>query len=82
MTESELQDILVGTLESVKSQIAYTRNMQDAFSALWDAVAPAHPNLESAYKEELRKIRPNPVQDEHIQLIDALLAKLGKPQSQ
>lgn len=82
MTESELKDILVGTLESVKAQIAYTRNMQDAFSALWDAVSPAHPNLESGYKAELRKIRPNPVQDEHIRIIDELIAKLGKSPSE
>ena len=81
MNESELKDVLIGTLESVKAQIGYVRNLHDSFSALWDAVSRTNPNLESAYKEEIRKIRPNPVQAGHIQIIDALLAKLEKPQA-
>ena len=80
MTEFETRDILIAALESVKAQTTYARNMQDAFSALWEAVEPSHPNLESAYTAALRKIRPNPVQDAHIRTLDALLVKLGKPQ--
>lgn len=78
MNDPEIREVLIGTLECVKTQISYVRNLQDSFSALWDAVARVCPtaSLESAYREELQKIRPNAVQNAHIQTINALLAKL------
>lgn len=82
MTGTELTDVLAGTLEAVKTQMVYVRNLHDAFSALHSAVIRIDPRLEQFDKEEIPKIRPNPVQQEHADAIDALLAKLGKPPSQ
>jgi hypothetical protein len=82
MDPRELTDILTGTLESVKTQMLYVRNLHDAFSSLHSAVMRVDPRLEQFDKEEIPKIRLNPVQQEQIDAIDALLAKLGKSQYQ
>lgn len=82
MTETEVQEILVATLESVKTQMIYVRNLNDSFGALFDAVARVYPELEGIHKEEMVKIRLNPVQGEHIRVIDGLLEKLEKPRPQ
>ncbi len=80
MTDRELADILTGTLETVKTQMVYVRNLHDSFSALHSAVMRVDPRLEQFDKEEIPKIRLNPVQQEQIDAIDALLARLRRLQ--
>jgi hypothetical protein len=77
VNETELQEILSATLVSLKTQMIYVRNLNDSFAALFDSAARVYPELDSIHKEEMRKIRPNPVQQEHIRAIDELLDRLG-----
>lgn len=78
MTEVEIQDIFTATLVSLKMQMIYLRNLNDAFAALFDSVARVYPNLDPIYKEEIQKIRSNPVQQEQIQSLDELLERVEK----
>jgi hypothetical protein len=78
VTEVEIQDIITATLVSVKTQMIYVRNLHDAFGALYDAMAQVYPELDSIHKEEMKKIRPNPVQATHIQSLDELLERVEK----
>jgi hypothetical protein len=56
--------------------MVYVRNLHDAFAALHDAVTRAVPEVTAFDKEEMQKIRPNPVQQSQIQQIDVLLREL------
>lgn len=76
----ELEAILSATLVHLKTQMIYLRNLNEAFSALYDSVGQAYPGLDSIYKAEIQKIRATPVQAEHIQDIDALLVRVANLQ--
>lgn len=77
MDELELESILSATLVHLKMQMVYLRNLNESFAALYDSVAQVYPGLDSIYKEEIRKIRANPVQAEHIREIDELLVRVA-----
>lgn len=79
-TADTTQDILQSTLQVLRTQVIYLRNLQDAFSALHDAVLRANPELARLDNEEMAKIRPNPLQQSHLDALDALLARLEKSQ--
>ncbi len=55
----------------------YVRNLHDAFGALEDAVARVDPQVKKYVQEEMKVIRLNPVQQEHIDALDALLQRLA-----
>jgi hypothetical protein len=78
MDDVQLHDILEGTLEAVKTQMVYVRNLHDAFSSLYDAMLRVDDRVAQFDKEEILKIRPNPVQQSQLDAIEALLQKLGK----
>ena len=78
MNDTELRDILAGTLEAVKTQMVYVRNLHDAFSSLYDAVLRVDARVGQYDKEEILKIRPNPVQQSQLDAVEALLGKLEK----
>jgi hypothetical protein len=76
MTDTETREILRATLELLKTQMMYVRNLHDAFGALHDAVMRVDPRLEQFDKEEILKIRLNPVQQSQIDALDGLLKRL------
>ena len=77
MNDLETQEILRAMLNLVKTQMLYVRNLHDAFGALHDA-AMRVPQMEQFDKEEMLKIRPNPVQQSQLDSIDELLRRLEK----
>lgn len=77
MTDLENREILRTALDLLKNQILYVRNLHDAFGALEDAVARVDPQVKKYVQEEMKVIRLNPVQQEHIDALDALLRRLA-----
>jgi hypothetical protein len=77
MTDLENREILRTALELLKNQMLYVRNLHDAFGALEDAVARVDPQVKKYVQEEMSAIRLNPVQQEHIDALDALLRRLA-----
>jgi hypothetical protein len=79
MKELEMQEILRATLDLLKTQMLYVRNLHDAFGSLHDA-AMRVPQMKEFDHEEMLKIRPNPVQQSQLDSIDALLQRLARLQ--
>jgi hypothetical protein len=77
MTDLENREILRTALELLKNQMLYVRNLHDAFGALEGAVARVDPQVRKYVREEMTAIRLNPVQQEHIDALDALLQRLA-----
>ncbi|MFZ0340563.1 MAG: hypothetical protein WAL45_21240 [Terracidiphilus sp.] len=77
MTDLENREILRTALDLLKNQMLYVRNLHDAFGALEDAVARVDPQVKKYVQEEMKVIRLNPVQQEHIDALDALLQRLA-----
>lgn len=77
MSDSDVREILRATLELLKTQMVYLRNLHEGQSALHDALLLDHPELAENLEAELGKIRINPVQPEQIERIDELLQKLS-----
>lgn len=77
MTELYLREVLRSSLELLRFQMTYVRNLHDAFGALEDAVARVDPQLKTFVQEEMKVIRPNPVQQEQFDALDALIRRLG-----
>jgi len=76
MTELETREALWVALGLLKTQMLYVRNLHDAFCALEDAVVRVDPRLRTFVQEEMKVIRPNPVQQELIDSVDELIQRL------
>ena len=81
MIDPETREILRATLEHLRTQVVYVRNLHEHLSALSDALAKENPSFdEKNLQEEMEKIRANLPQNELIAKIDALLQRLAKAQ--
>jgi hypothetical protein len=78
MAELETSEVLRKTLEILKTQAVYIRNLHDAFSALHDTVMRIDPRAKQFDQEEMLKIRPNDVQRAAVEEIDQLLRELNE----
>lgn len=78
MTDVETKETLRKTLEIMKTQVIYIRNLHDAFSALHDTVMRIDPRAKQFDEEEMLKIRPNDVQQLALDQIERVLRKLEK----
>jgi hypothetical protein len=76
MTDPEIREILCATLEHLKTQMVYVRNLHEALAVLTDALVKKVPQLEQAHKSEMEKIRENVWQQSQTADIDALLQRL------
>lgn len=76
MTDSEIREVLSATLEHLKTQMVYVRNLHEALAILTDAAMKKVPELEQAHKSETEKLRANVWQQSQIADIDALLQRL------
>jgi len=76
MTDSEIREVLSATLEHLKTQMVYVRNLHEALATLTDALVKKVPELEQAHKSEMEKIRENVWQKSQIADIYALLRKV------
>ena len=79
MIDPETRAVLQATLELLKTQMTYVRNLHDAFGALYDSMVQVYPELEGSHRREMEKIRENPWQQSQLDAIDVLLRELANP---
>lgn len=76
MADAEIREILRETLELLRVQVVYTRNLHDAFSALHDTVMRIDPQAKQFDVEEMQKIRPNAEQQRSLNRIETCIRRL------
>ena len=77
LTGGELRDVLTGTLEAVKTQMVYVRNLHESFVLLYEALKKELPKLEETHRAEIAgRLLENSWQQSQIDAIDALLRRL------
>ena len=79
MIDPEIREILRSTLEHLRTQVVYVRNLHEHLSALSEALAKENPSFDKRnLRVEMEKIRANLPQTELIAQIDALLQRLER----
>jgi len=78
MNEVETKEVLRSTLELLKTQMLYVRNLHEALSVLYEALKKDHPQLEENQRAEMEKIRLNAGQQLQLHEADELLLRLAK----
>ena len=78
MNEVETKEVLRSTLELLKTQMLYVRNLHEALSVLYEALKTDHPQLEENQRVEMAKIRLNAGQQLQLHEADELLLRLAK----
>jgi len=78
MNEFENREILRATLELLKTQMLYVRNLHEALSVLFAALEKDVPQLEENQKAEMAKIRLNAEQQLQLHEADELIRRLEK----
>lgn len=78
MIDAETRAILQATLEHLKTQMVYVRNLHESLALLFGALKKELPGLEQTHREELQtKILGVPWQQSQIEQIDALIQQLS-----
>lgn len=80
MTDPEIQEVLRSTLELLKTQMLYVRNLHEALSVLFSALEKDFPQLQENQRAEMAKIRENAGQQLQLHEADELLQRLGRVQ--
>lgn len=79
MIDLETRAVLQATLEHLKTQMVYVRNLHESLILLLGALKKELPEFERTHRAEFEKtVVAIPWQQSHIEQIDSLLAKLAK----
>ena len=78
--DPETRAILQATLQHLKTQMTYVRNLHESYVLLFQALKDELPTLEQTHRAKLeRLLLENPWQQSQIEQIDVLLRELANP---
>lgn len=83
MIDPETRAVLQATLEHLKTQMNYVRNLHESLVLLLGALKKELPEFERTHRTEFEKtVVGNPWQQSQLEQIDALLEELANPRTE